>query len=197
MSVPYLHVGETRILRQVKADLERHEGFREYAYPDPKSKLIKKYPFSKTFPWGFVSARTLLAKIPGVNENDGKPWTYGFGFTHNVTPDSRIQRILAERILEQLILEMNAVLASKLPWYSYATFVTKTVLINMGFNLGVAGLLKFRNTLAYVKEQIYDKAGSNMRKSLWYRQVTSRAEELAKRMERQVIDPQHLAKEIC
>lgn len=196
MSVPYLHVGETRLMRQVKADLDRHEGFREFAYPDVKSKIGRTYK-GKSWPWGYVPARELLARIPGVKESDGAPWTYGYGFTHGVTPDSRIQRIPAERMLEQLILTMNNVLASKLPWYSYSTFVTKTILINMAFNMGVAGLLKFRNTLAFVREQIYDKAAANMRKSLWYRQLPERAGELSKRMEKQVIEPQHLAKEIC
>lgn len=196
MSVPYLHVGETRLMRQVKADLDRHEGFREFAYPDVKSKIGRTYK-GKSWPWGYVPARELLARIPGVKESDGAPWTYGYGFTHGVTPDSRIQRIPAERMLEQLILTMNNVLASKLPWYHYSTFVTKTILINMAFNMGVAGLLKFRNTLAFVREQIYDKAAANMRKSLWYRQLPERAGELSKRMEKQVIEPQHLAKEIC
>lgn len=196
MSVPYLHVGETRLMRQVKADLDRHEGFREFAYPDVKSKIGRTYK-GKSWPWGYVPARELLARIPGVKESDGAPWTYGYGFTHGVTPDSRIQRIPAERMLEQLILTMNNVLASKLPWYSYSTFVTKTILINMAFNMGVAGLLKFRNTLAFVREQIYDKAAANMRKSLWYRQLPERAGELSKRMEKQVIEPQYLAKEIC
>jgi lysozyme len=196
MPVPYLHVGETKLMRQVVADLERHEGYREYAYPDVKSKIGRTYK-GKSWPWGFVPARELLARIPGAKESDGRPWTYGFGFTHNVTPDSRINRTIAERMLEQLILEMNVVLANKLPWYVYSTFVTKTILINMAFNMGVAGLLKFRNTLAFVKEQIYDKAAVNMRKSLWYRQLPERAGELARRMEKQVIEPQHLAKELC
>jgi lysozyme len=122
--------------------------------------------------------------------NTGGPWTVGFGFTHGVTPDSRMSRITAERLLEQKIGEMDAVLRGALvTWYDCATFVTKTVLINMGFNLGVKGLLLFKNTLNYMKEQKFPQAAANMRHSLWYKQVSRRAEELARRIETQAIDP--------
>jgi lysozyme len=190
MSIPYLHTAETKLMLQVKADLERHEGFREFAYPDPLSPLGRRYR-GKDWLWGFVPARELMARIPGAKEEDGKPWTYGCGFTNCVTPDSRIHRIPAERMLEGLILEMQHVLASKLPWYPTASFVTKTVLTNMAFNMGINGLLKFKNTLAYIKAKQYEQAARNMELSLWYKQVGYRAKELVQRMKTQTIEPQH------
>lgn len=190
MSTPYLHSAETKLMLQVKADLNRHEGFREFAYPDPLSPIGRRYR-GKDWPWGFVPARELLARIPNVDDDDGNPWTYGFGFTHCVTPDSRIHRIPAERMLESLILEMQYALAAKLPWYPTASFVTKTVLTNMAFNLGIGGLLKFKNTLAFVKAQQYEQAARNMQLSLWYTQVGNRAKELVQRMKTQTIEPQN------
>lgn len=194
-SVPYLHTAETKLMLQVKKDLDRHEGFREYAYPDPLSKLGRNYRNTKLYPWGFKAAREIMAGIPNANDSDGNPWTYGFGFTHCVTPDSRIHRIPAERMLESLILEMQYALASKLPWYKDASFVTKTVLTNMAFNLGIGGLLKFKNTLAYIKAGNYTQAAHNMELSLWYKQVGLRAKELVQRMRTQTIEPQHKAGE--
>lgn len=196
MNTPYLHVGETKLLRQVKADLDRHEGFREYAYPDPLSPIGKKYR-GENWPWGYVPARVLLARIPGAKDKDGAPWTYGFGFTFNVTPDSTINRIQAERRLEDLILSMNNFLPTKLPWYNDATFVVKTILINMAFNLGVDRLMKFKNTLAYIKAKDYLNAARNMKLSLWYKQVGVRAEELVERMKNQKIEPQYLIEDTC
>lgn len=190
MSIPYLHSAETKLMLQVKSDLWRQEAYREFAYPDPLSKLVRRYR-GKDWPWGFVPARELLAKIPGVNEDDGKPWTYGVGFTHCATPDSRIHKTPCERMLEGLILEQYYQLVEKLPWVATASFVTKTVLINMAFNLGMAGLLKFKNTLAFVKAQNYEQAARNMEQSLWYTQVGHRARELVKRMRTQTIEPQH------
>jgi hypothetical protein len=192
MAMPYLHAKDTKLLLQVKSDLERHEGFREFAYPDPLTKLFKALPADKRHLWGTKPARELVAEF---NEEDGAPWTFGFGFTKGVNSESRIERIRAERKLEEHTLEMDYALGETLPWYKDASFVTKTILINMGFNLGLVGLLKFRNTLAYVKAKEYNKAAANMRKSLWFKQVGRRAEELSNRMASQNIEPQYKAKE--
>lgn len=189
MAMPYLHAKDTKLLLQVKSDLDRHEGYREFAYPDPLSKLFKAHPNLK---WGFKPARELLADF---KEEDGAPWTMGFGFTKGVNSESKIERIRAERMLEQHVLDMDDGLTQVLSWYKDTSFVTKTVLINMGFNLGPVGLLKFKNTLAFVKAKNYPQAAANMRQSLWYKQVKGRAEELCKRMESQTIEPQHKAKE--
>lgn len=194
MTIPYLHTSETKFMLQVKKDLEAHEGFRECAYPDPLSKLAQKYK-GKDWPWGSVPARNLLCNIKGAKESDGAPWTYGFGFTHCVTPDSRIQRISAERMLESLILEQDHLLGTTLPWYKTASFVTRTVLINMAFNMGLKGLLAFKNTLNFVKLKDYEKAARNMQLSLWYTQTGDRAKELVKRMKTQTIEPQDQARD--
>lgn len=192
MSMPYLHKEETKLLLQVKEDLERHEDFREFAYPDPLSKLYKKLPRGKRHLWGTKPAKELIGEF---NPEDGVPWTFGFGFTHGVTPESRIERIRAERKLEEHILEMKNALSQALPWFKEASFVTQTILINMAFNLGLDGLLRFRNTLKFVKEKNYKQAARNMKLSLWYSQVGNRAEELTNRMSSQTIEPQHKAKE--
>jgi lysozyme len=192
MTEPYLNSSKTPLLLQVKSDLWRHEGFREFAYPDPLSKLARKY---KGLPWGFKPARELLGLIHDLKESDGAPWTVGVGFTNHVTPDSRITQIQAERKLEHLILDADGLLECKLPWYKDASFVTKTVLINMLFNLGLGRLLSFKNTLRFISEKNYTKAASNMQLSLWYRQVGARAKELVARIATQTIDAAYKAKE--
>jgi lysozyme len=192
MTEPYLNASTTPLVLQVKKDLERHEGFRVYAYPDPLSPLAKKY---KGMPWGFQPARELLNLIKDMDESDGAPWTVGFGFTQGTTPDSMIQRIPAERKLEGKILEMDATLATKLPWYKGASFVSKTVLINMAFNMGWPTLLTFKNTLKFVAAKNYITAAHNMTLSKWYRQVGDRAKELVARMATQVIEPHNKAPE--
>jgi len=172
---------------QVVKDLDRHEGYREFAYPDPLSDLYQKYPNEK---WGFRPAVEILREI-GVSleeaERLGSPWTVGYGFTDGVTPESRMNKQIAARKLEELVLAINSDLKNTLSWYKEASFVTKTILINMYFNLGRAGLLGFRNTLRYISQKNYKQAAANMLKSLWARQVGRRARELARRMETQTI----------
>lgn len=176
---------------QVKADLVRHEAFREFSYPDVLSELFKKHPREK---WGFVPAREILSKIgirADVAFRTGSPWTVGHGFTTGVNVDSKMDPLRSERMLEEHILQADLELGNVLSWYKDAPFVVKTVLINMKFNLGLRGLLGFNNTLRFMKEKNYTQAAANMRKSLWYRQVKTRAEELARRIETQSIADPH------
>lgn len=180
------------LILQVAADLDRHEGFREFAYPDPRSKLAKRYHH---LPWGFRPARELLALVHDMPESAGNPWTVGFGFTNGVNPDSKITRQLAERKLEDLIVNMICALTNKLSWFQDASFTTKTVLINMAFNMGIGGLLTFKNTLRFIEQKNYDKAASNMKLSRWYGQVGDRAKELVARMATQTIEAAHRAPE--
>ncbi len=57
------------------------------------------------------------------------------------------------------------------------------VLINMAFNLGIDGLLKFKNTLQSIENGQYDLAAIQMLDSLWATQVGDRANQLALQME--------------
>ena len=58
----------------------------------------------------------------------------------------------------------------------------KAVLVNMAFNLGVNGLLKFKNMLAAITEERWEDASSEMLNSRWADQVGNRAIELSEIM---------------
>jgi lysozyme len=73
-------------------------------------------------------------------------------------------------------------LKTALPWVTGLNDVRQRVLLDMSFNLGIAGLLKFKNTLATIKAGQYSKAGDMMLDSLWARQVGGRATRLAQMM---------------
>lgn len=49
-------------------------------------------------------------------------------------------------------------------------------LLNMRFQLGEAGLLKFTNSLRAIAAKRWTDAAYNLRQSLWYRQTPDRAE---------------------
>jgi len=66
-----------------------------------------------------------------------------------------------------------------LPWWRRLNDTRQRVLLNMWFNLGTAGLLKFNNTLRLVEAGSYSAAASNMLASLWARQVGDRARRLS------------------
>ena len=56
-------------------------------------------------------------------------------------------------------------------------------LVDMGFNLGVPRLMKFKNMWEAIERQDFEWAGAEMLNSRWAKQVGRRADNLAKAME--------------
>lgn len=54
------------------------------------------------------------------------------------------------------------------------------VLVNMAYNLGTNGMLKFKTSLAHFKAQQYASMARSLEKSLWYKQVGNRSKRLVK-----------------
>ena len=69
-----------------------------------------------------------------------------------------------------------------LPWWAKLDDVRRNILVNMAFNLGINGLLQFRNTLKFIECGSYGMAADGMMQSLWARQVGDRAKRLSKQM---------------
>ena len=67
-------------------------------------------------------------------------------------------------------------------WFWALDDVRQNVLVNMAFNLGVSGLLTFKNTLRLISFNRYEEAAEEMLNSKWANQVGYRAEELAEQM---------------
>lgn len=69
-----------------------------------------------------------------------------------------------------------------LPWVATLDEVRQRVLVDMAFNLGLAGLLTFENTLAAIRAGEYQRAATLMLQSRWAEQVGQRAERLSRMM---------------
>lgn len=174
-------------LEQTHADLKRHEGFRPYAYPDPLSPLGKKHG-SK---FGYKPARNVLASI-GANEKEGAPWTVGYGFTgKDVTPDTQMSEEDASERLYDVIVDHVKGLDKLVPDWLQAPLFVQSVLTNLIFNMGAGGLGEFKNTLKMINSGNYVGASANLVKSLWYKQVGSRAVELVTRLATGDISDKH------
>lgn len=73
-------------------------------------------------------------------------------------------------------------LTRALPWFQNLDDARRGALVNMAFNLGVPGLLKFPKTLALIQQGKYAEAADEMLDSLWAKQVGDRAKRLSKQM---------------
>ena len=69
-----------------------------------------------------------------------------------------------------------------LPWVKDLDHARWSVIMELGFNLGVPGLLEFKRTLASVKAGDYETAAVQMLESKWADQVGKRAITLAEIM---------------
>lgn len=65
------------------------------------------------------------------------------------------------------------------PWFAELTVARQWVLVDMCFNLGLAGLLKFKKFISAMALGDYETAAVEMLDSLWAKQVKGRALELA------------------
>jgi lysozyme len=77
----------------------------------------------------------------------------------------------------------RADLLRALPWVAMLSDVRQAVLLDMAFNLGVGGLLGFKNTLSMVRAGDYVGAAKGMLQSKWASQVGPRAIRLSRMME--------------
>ncbi len=110
--------------------------------------------------------------------NAGK-LTIGFG--RNLE-DVGIDVNEAEIMLSADLQKAEEELKNKVPFYKQLSLVRKGVLLNMAFNLGITGLLKFKNMLSAMERRDYDTAADEMLDSKWAKEVGSKADELAQMM---------------
>jgi lysozyme len=71
---------------------------------------------------------------------------------------------------------------TELPWFDRLDNIRQRVLVDMCFNLGIDGLLAFKQTLAAIAGGDYDRAATEMLNSRWAAQVGERARRLARMM---------------
>lgn len=136
------------------AQLKRHEGLRLEAYKDTEGVL--------TIGWGHNCE---ASPVDGVKvEGDV------------------IRRADADTLLTADLLLISTELDRALPWWRELDEPRQGVILNMGFNLGVSGLLGFRRALGAMKIGDYARAGTEMLDSRWAGQVRGRAAELARQM---------------
>lgn len=109
--------------------------------------------------------------------------TIGYGRLIDGKKGGGITEAEAEYLLLNDISNVCASVDKALPWIAKLNPVRQNVLYEMAFNMGVMGLLKWKNTLKMIECGQFKEAADAMRGSLWAKQVKSRAVRLALEME--------------
>jgi len=102
--------------------------------------------------------------------------TIGIGRNLQAKP---LSRAAINFLLEEDLVEVRYSVRKSLPWSFRLDPVRLAVLHDMAFNLGINGLLSFKNTLDLFERGEYEKAADNMLKSKWAKQVGARAVRLS------------------
>lgn len=110
-------------------------------------------------------------------------YTIGIGrLVDDRKPGSGLRDSEIDFMLNNDIDERIDELTRRIPWFQNLDDARKGVLLNMSFQMGVDGLLGFKNTLAMVQRGDYEGAARGMLQSLWARQTPARAKRMSEQM---------------
>lgn len=82
---------------------------------------------------------------------------------------------MLENDIEEVFNDIN----KRIPKFKSYPFDVQRALVNLGFNMGVDGLMQFKNTLKLIDDGKYVEAGNNLLKSKYAQQVPNRAKRVS------------------
>jgi lysozyme len=110
-------------------------------------------------------------------------WTIGVGRLVDARkPGAGLRPKEMDYLLANDIEDRVQQLTARLPWFVNLDEARQGVLLNMSFQLGVDGLLGFKNTLELVRTGQYATAADAMLQSKWAGQTPERAKRLSDQM---------------
>ena len=146
------------MIKDSYSQLKRDEGEVLYVYDDATGKPIVKGSVVKGYP------------------------TVGIGILLDKDKGGGLRPEESEFVFRNRLKLLDAELTGRLPWISKLDPARKGVLINMAFQMGVTGLLGFKNTLALIQSGKYQEAARAMLQSKWATQTPARAQRLSNQM---------------
>jgi len=130
--------------------------------------------------------------INSIKENEGfagSPYndslgflTFGYGSKFPISPKE------GQMILEHRLLRKIAELRYKKPMVKDLPKPIKEVLFEMCYQLGVNGVLQFKNMFKAIEDKNYDMMIIQMRNSRWNEQTPNRVRKLTKKVRKYIND---------
>lgn len=109
-------------------------------------------------------------------------WTIGVGRLIDQRKHGGITHEEAAILLHNDMQTRLATVRAALPWFDTLSQPRQGVLLNMAFQLGLQGLLGFKNTLRLIQGSRYTDAAAAMLQSQWATQTPERAQRLSEQM---------------
>lgn len=130
---------------------------------------LRTAPYQDHLGWWTIGIGHLIDRRKG---GALPPWIKSFPITEDE----------AEQLLRDDIAEIQADLEAQISYFQGLSAVRQAVLLSMAFQMGVYGLLRFRQTLSSIKQRDFSLAAAQMLESRWAKQTVGRAQRLAKAM---------------
>ena len=103
-------------------------------------------------------------------------WTIGYGATGpDIGPGLVWGQEMADQTLDAAIDHVCSQLDTALPWWRSLDDIRANVMVKMAYQLGIGGLLAFRQMLAHVRAEEWDLAKAAGLDSEWAKQTPDRA----------------------
>jgi lysozyme len=122
------------------------------------------------------SAKKLLKReegyVPHAYKDHLGYWTIGYGRLIDERKGGGISREEGEFLLTNDIRKIEDALDEAVPWWREMTSARQAVLLSMAYQMGIRGVLGFRNTLRHMEAGDYDRAARGMMASKWARYDT-------------------------
>ena len=106
-------------------------------------------------------------------------WTIGMGRNIDKHGGPGITEAEALILLSNDLQRVNTDITREFPWFAGLNEARQAAIIDMVYNLGMAGFKTFRQTIACIEHGDYSAAADKMLISTWAKQVGARAIELA------------------
>ena len=129
-----------------------------------------------------------MALIDRIKQEEGfrsKPYKDSVGVLtigYGTNLDEGIDDVEATFLLQHRLDRTADAVEKAIPWVVDLDKVRFEVLVDMAYNMGVAGLMQFHRTLAMVEAKNFDGAASAMLESKWAAEVGHRAVALSEMM---------------
>lgn len=120
-------------------------------------------------------------KLSAYKDSEGY-LTIGIGVLIDERKGGGITKEESSYLFQNRLDSKKAAIRKALPWFDQLDVVRQGVLLNMSYQMGVDGLLKFKQTLGFVQRAQWTAASVGMLNSLWAKQTPERAERLARQM---------------
>ena len=109
-------------------------------------------------------------------------WTIGVGRLIDQRKGGGLSDDEINLLLRNDIERFTREVVTALPWVTGLNEPRQAVLIGMAFQMGTAGLLGFKQTLAAVRDQRFEHAAALMLRSKWAEQTPARARRMSLQM---------------